>query len=142
MFCTSLLDELPEGNALCHGDFHPGNILKSGEKYYIIDWSGSYNGDILSDAAHTYILLEIVPDYEGMNAVKHASAKFVGNIIAAEYIKTFRRLMKFDWSDFSKWMVIKAAERTFYGFPSEKPALIHYIEYCYEQRNKGESADN
>ena len=22
-----ILDKLPDGNTLCHGDFHPGNIL-------------------------------------------------------------------------------------------------------------------
>lgn len=140
-FGLNLLDELPEGEALCHGDFHPGNIIKSGNKYYIIDWSGSYNGDILSDAAHTYILLKSVPDYEEMNVLKHTLLKLAGNIMANQYIKTFHKIIKFDWSDFSKWMVIKAAERTFYGFPSEQAALIRFIKYCYEQKDKGKSAD-
>lgn len=140
-FAIKLLDELPEGEDLCHGDFHPGNILKSGGKYYIIDWSGSYRGDILSDAAHTYILLKSVPDFQGMNAAKHALLKLAGSIIAEEYVKTFRKSINFDWSDFSKWMVIKAAERTFYGFSSEQDALIRFIRYCYDKWNNGESAD-
>jgi thiamine kinase-like enzyme len=31
------IDNLPDGNNLCHGDFHPDNILYDKKYYYIID---------------------------------------------------------------------------------------------------------
>jgi aminoglycoside phosphotransferase (APT) family kinase protein len=57
----SVLEHLPEGNFICHGDFHPGNIVHSSGRDYIIDWSAASRGDIASDIAHTYILLRVVP---------------------------------------------------------------------------------
>lgn len=31
------LETLPEGTHLCHGDFHPGNVLMD-EQLWVIDW--------------------------------------------------------------------------------------------------------
>ena len=54
------LEHLPGGNFLCHGDFHPGNILHRDGKDYVIDWSGATKGDVVYDVAHTYIQLFLV----------------------------------------------------------------------------------
>jgi serine/threonine protein kinase len=40
-FVRAMLGDLPEGESLLHGDFHPGNILTSGINSYIIDWFGA-----------------------------------------------------------------------------------------------------
>jgi uncharacterized protein (TIGR02172 family) len=57
---TRLLDtlnNLPEGNRLCHGDFHPSNILSIGEKDVIIDWIDTAIGNPMADVARTSVLL-------------------------------------------------------------------------------------
>jgi len=41
---------------LCHGDFHPLNILYDGSKYWIIDWVDMTAGNPLADACRTYII--------------------------------------------------------------------------------------
>ncbi|HEX2937380.1 MAG TPA: phosphotransferase [Ruminiclostridium sp.] len=41
-FVLRVYESLPSGNNLCHGDFHPGNILMQNGECYIIDWSGVY----------------------------------------------------------------------------------------------------
>lgn len=33
-----LFDTLPKGNRVCHGDFHPGNLLTCRGQTYVIDW--------------------------------------------------------------------------------------------------------
>ena len=33
-----VLETMPDGNQLCHGDFHPGNIMVTGNDEIIIDW--------------------------------------------------------------------------------------------------------
>ena len=38
----NLLDGLPEGNQLCHGDFHPGNLLLTEDGPVIIDLDGRH----------------------------------------------------------------------------------------------------
>jgi len=52
------LATLPDGNALCHGDFHPANILLSARGPIIIDWSGATRGHPLGDVARTSHLFE------------------------------------------------------------------------------------
>ncbi len=51
----TMLSELPDGNALCHGDFHGGNILFDGKNYTIIDWAEVACGDPAADACRSYL---------------------------------------------------------------------------------------
>ena len=50
-----ILDRLPEGRALCHCDFHAGNIFFDGAKHTIIDLLQICRGDPAADAACTYV---------------------------------------------------------------------------------------
>lgn len=52
-----LLDGLHIKNNLCHGDFHPLNILVESGKYIAIDWEGSCAGEPLLDVAWSYLTL-------------------------------------------------------------------------------------
>ena len=49
---------LPDGTALCHGDFHPDNILVANQKLWIIDWMTGMQGDAAGDVARTKMLIE------------------------------------------------------------------------------------
>src|SRR5262249_49179595 len=52
------LDRLPDGNAICHWDFHPGNIIEPMSGPKIIDWPNVHSGDRLADVARTRLILE------------------------------------------------------------------------------------
>jgi uncharacterized protein (TIGR02172 family) len=54
----SRLADLPHGDALCHGDFHPGNILCSKSGPVIIDWGKATRGHPLGDVAQTSYLFQ------------------------------------------------------------------------------------
>ncbi|MFC4618075.1 phosphotransferase family protein [Camelliibacillus cellulosilyticus] len=58
------LDQLPDGGALCHGDFHPANIMVEGNRFTIIDWMTATMGNPLGDVARTSIILKhvVLPD--------------------------------------------------------------------------------
>ncbi|MCL2197822.1 MAG: phosphotransferase [Defluviitaleaceae bacterium] len=45
-------------NSLCHGDFHPLNIIYDGDKHWIIDWVDATAGNPLADACRTYLLFK------------------------------------------------------------------------------------
>ncbi len=49
------LDDLPDGNALCHCDFHAGNVFFDGTGYTIIDLLQISRGDPAADAACSYV---------------------------------------------------------------------------------------
>jgi aminoglycoside phosphotransferase (APT) family kinase protein len=51
------LAELPDGTALCHGDFHPANVLLTPRGPVVIDWGAASRGDPLGDVACTSRLM-------------------------------------------------------------------------------------
>lgn len=59
-----VLDRLPEGNTLCHGDFHPGNILISNGDTTVIDFMNICRGHYLYDVARTIFLVQYTPVHE------------------------------------------------------------------------------
>jgi aminoglycoside phosphotransferase (APT) family kinase protein len=50
------LQTLPEGSALCHGDYHPDNVILTARGPVIIDWLTGARGHPLGDAARTSLL--------------------------------------------------------------------------------------
>ena len=46
-----VMDSLPEDDRLCHGDFHPDNIMISGNDAIVIDWIDASRGNPLADVA-------------------------------------------------------------------------------------------
>jgi thiamine kinase-like enzyme len=56
-----ILDRLKDGDTLCHGDFHPGNILLSNGHTKVIDFMNVCHGDFLYDVARTVFLVEYTP---------------------------------------------------------------------------------
>src|SRR5262249_58315788 len=52
-----ILETLPDGDRLCHLDFHPANVITQGAEMIVIDWPGACRGDPLCDVALTTIIL-------------------------------------------------------------------------------------
>ncbi|MFD0771945.1 aminoglycoside phosphotransferase family protein [Bacillus sp. CGMCC 1.60114] len=50
------LDSMVFEPRLCHGDFHPFNLIMSNDNVNIIDWVDSSSGDIRADVFRTYLL--------------------------------------------------------------------------------------
>lgn len=65
----ALLDELPDGDALCHGDFHGSNIIWDHGRYVIIDWVEVSTGCALGDACRTYLDHLLVPPGEKLRGL-------------------------------------------------------------------------
>lgn len=53
---TARLEAMPSGNRLCHGDFHPGNLILTDSGIVIIDWVDATAGDPCADVCRTYLL--------------------------------------------------------------------------------------
>ena len=139
-FVLQILGELPQDAVLCHGDFHPGNIIVNKDRYCIIDWFGSYAGRALSDVAHSYLLMRNVPRLLGQSALSHFFVRRYAMLLSRSYLYACYSLMPFDWAEFSKWIIIKAAKRLTYGMQSERKVLLRYIRNCCQKQHKGEDA--
>lgn len=56
-----MLDQLQDGDTLCHGDFHPGNIFISDGQTAVIDFMNVCRGYFLYDVARTVFLVQYTP---------------------------------------------------------------------------------
>jgi aminoglycoside phosphotransferase (APT) family kinase protein len=54
-----MLERLPDGDRLCHGDFHPDNVLLTARGPLVIDWMTAAQGHPAADVARTRLLLTI-----------------------------------------------------------------------------------
>ncbi|ENQ3080003.1 phosphotransferase [Bacillus cereus] len=50
------LDSMVFEPRICHGDFHPFNLIMSNDNVKIIDWVDASSGDIRADVYRTYLL--------------------------------------------------------------------------------------
>lgn len=123
-----ILDELPDGDNICHGDFHPGNILVQDNKNYIIDWGNVHRGNYLSDIAHTYLLLSYVPKTPGQSKVNHLITWVSGKWLAKIYFKKMKYLLNFQQQELEKWLIIMSLFRLYFGLPSEKKERYRYLK--------------
>ncbi len=71
---------LPDGDQVCHGDFHPDNIMLTPAGPRVIDWNNATSGNPLADIAWTSLILrmgEAPPGSEaGMAALLQARHGF------------------------------------------------------------------
>ena len=54
------LAEMPDGNRLCHGDFHPMNIMGPAGSEVVLDWIDASAGDPAADVCRSYVLIRPV----------------------------------------------------------------------------------
>ncbi|KQX35531.1 hypothetical protein ASD04_12085 [Devosia sp. Root436] len=52
------LRERPGGGRLCHGDFHPWNILGSPHQAIVVDWLDACSGPPEADICRSYVLMK------------------------------------------------------------------------------------
>ena len=89
----SIIDE-GETN-FCHGDFHPQNVIRDGEKYWIIDWVDANCGSPFADACRTFVLFRQFGD------------AYMANL----YLQAFCRTAKVKADAVLRWLPIVAAVR-------------------------------
>jgi tRNA A-37 threonylcarbamoyl transferase component Bud32 len=53
------LADMPDGDRLCHGDFHPINVLGQNSQPMVIDWPDACCGDPAADVCRSYLLLKL-----------------------------------------------------------------------------------
>lgn len=77
-------ESLPKSSSVCHGDFHPDNILVTEKDMVAIDWNNAYSGYPLSDVAlYRQLLLQLPwrlqePYHLQKNYLKNQSSLYFG----------------------------------------------------------------
>ncbi|HWS28752.1 MAG TPA: aminoglycoside phosphotransferase family protein [Clostridia bacterium] len=123
----SRMQTLPDGNRLCHFDFHPGNIIFAEGGPVIIDWMTACKGDPAADAARTRMMLKygLVPRAsKWVQAAAHAVQSYIYRIYSKHYLK----ITGIKKADVQKWeLPIAAARLHEWISEEEKTALLNFI---------------
>jgi Ser/Thr protein kinase RdoA (MazF antagonist) len=120
------LDQLPDGNALCHGDYHPDNVLMTRNGPIIIDWSGASSGHSLADVARSALLMQVgeLPSSQVNRWLLGSARAFVRRAYVRRYLR-FRPASK---DELAAWRLPIAVARLAEGFGEERGKLLRFIE--------------
>ena len=121
-----ILGRLPDGDALCHGDFHPGQLAFADGEAAVLDWAGATRGDALFDYARTRVVLgigELPP-----SAPRHLRllATVGRRLLVACYTHSYERCANkpLDRARLKDWEIVNLAVRLSDNIPSER-AYLH-----------------
>jgi aminoglycoside phosphotransferase (APT) family kinase protein len=123
-----LLDELPRGDRLCHGDLHLGNVLGSWSAPVVIDWGDASRGDPTADVVRTALLHRIGELPPGASPMNRVLVTVGRRALVARYLATYRRRRPIDQRLFERWEIVRAAARLWEPIPSEHPRLLRLLE--------------
>lgn len=117
------LDQMPRGDRLCHGDFHPGNIILAGDRPVVIDWIDASCGNPVADLARSSIL------FMGHVAITPRSsyARCAMELFHSTYLDVCMREMNVDRDEYALWLPIVAAARLSEGIPEFGDWLIGQV---------------
>ena len=116
---VDLLYSLDAGKTnLCHGDFHPGNIIYDGEKHWVIDWEEPSRGDPAADACMTYF-------YE---------RRFGGEESAEIYLRLICGEAEIKREDVLAWLPVIAAYQVNINDDEQRKFILDVISECFSSR--------
>lgn len=121
------LEDLPDGDKLCHGDFYPANLLLHRDGPVLIDWSRAASGDPDADVARTLMMVRLgeLPPSTPL-AVRPIAAVGRG-ILAAAYLRSYRRHRPLNPSRVDAWEIPVAAARLAEGIAGERLRLLKFL---------------
>lgn len=101
------LGALPAGDQLCHGDFHPWNILGPVDRPLVIDWTSAAKGNPAADVCRSYVLITpIAPE------------------LARSYVEIYAQTTGKSIGDIFRWLRVVAAARLAEGVDNEVDGLL------------------
>ncbi|QRG65840.1 phosphotransferase family protein [Brevibacillus choshinensis] len=121
---VSLLSELPDGDHLCHGDFHPGNVLLSLKGPVVIDWMTAACGPAQADVARTIMILRhAVLPAELPEVVIQAFAQ-LRTLLLQTYEDTYLEMTGLSREELVKWELPLMAARLGESVPDEEKRTL------------------
>lgn len=121
------LESLPAGTNLCHGDYHPGNVLITKNGPVVIDWMTASAGTPWTDAARTSLLLSI--GAKGAGKLVSPVVRMMVRLYHRMYLNHYRLLTPTTTgNELQHWSPLIAAARLSEDIIPEREALIRIVK--------------
>lgn len=135
--CLDILENVKQGNALCHGDMYPSNLMIHNGQCLAIDWSMATIGDPAGDVAITWVGISDLSQLGELSAIVKAILRRSSRWYLDRYRDHSRQGCDFK---FKHWLAPAAAARLGAlekaGAPeSTLESLVSLVEmYCNEKQ--------
>lgn len=120
------LEALPDGDKLCHGDFHPENIILTAQGPLIIDWEGCMRGNPSADVAVTRLWIRSALTF-GTGAAGWLLRQ-AGRLFERAYLAEYNRVAPAQADHQEVWIALQAAARLRELNPHAMPHLASIID--------------
>ncbi len=113
-----LLAAMPRGSALCHGDFHPANIILAERGMVILDWFDAATGHATADRVRSSLLMRAPLDRAAMPV--HLGGATIDSLdrMHSSYVTALARRGLIDVPEFAQWEAVVAVARMSEPVPS------------------------
>jgi aminoglycoside phosphotransferase (APT) family kinase protein len=124
-----IFERLPDGDALCHGDFHPGQIMLSNGEHAAFDWPAAKCGNPLFDYARSRVLLSMGEPPPGTTLSLKLLAKVARRLLVSSYARSYERhaAEPVDRARVRQWEIVNVAMRVLDNIPGERPRLLRRL---------------
>lgn len=120
------LERLPQGSALCHGDFHPENLMITEEQVFTIDWPNATCGNPVADVARTSLL--ILHSTLPLDLPARQELLRKRRLFHRLYLERYFAQSWYDPAELKAWMPVVAAVRLREGIEEEEAKLMDIIQ--------------
>lgn len=123
-----ILQNLPDGNVLCHFDFHPDQVMLTSQGPVILDWATAHQGHPLADVAQTFVVLSVGQVPYGSKLIQTLINLWRG-LFRKTYLSRYIELHPgINRDALTPWIIPVAVGRMSVGIENEKEALRSLIE--------------
>jgi Ser/Thr protein kinase RdoA (MazF antagonist) len=119
------LNDLPADDRVCHGDFHPANVLMTEKGGFVIDWVDTTRGSPLIDVARTSILML------GLVYTRQFPdpwLRIASWIFHTAYLRYYFQLRPHNENEYRRWLPVMAGARLSENIPELETWLLRQAQ--------------
>jgi tRNA A-37 threonylcarbamoyl transferase component Bud32 len=133
ILAMGILNSIPKGEQLCHGDYHPDNLMMTGNDLKIIDWTVAAHGNPIADLALTSVLLQFGALPPNTSLFTRWAVTIGRKLFHHCYLSHYLKLNPGHKNEYKKWLFPLAIGRLNEGIVEEQDRLLAFIQKRYKE---------